>query len=234
MKKIHYIIIGVGAVLILGSVAFFAYKNNIFPFNSGAGLIKKDPQKLIYLDPRLPNIPVEVLAEYQLRFNNIKKSLESDKENMDAWLGLGILQKGVGDYEAARDTWLYVNQIRPKNSISFANLADLYAYYLDNPGEAEIMIHIAIENDPGDVNYVMALADLYRYKLPGKEKLFEKTLLEAEKKFPKNVNIISVLASYYRQEKRVDEAIAYYEELLALDPSNLTAKQDLAELKAQQ
>ena len=152
-------------------------------------------------------------------------------DNMAGWLALGVIQKSIGDYESARDTWLYVNKIRPKNSISFANLGDLYAYNLNNPGEAEIMMQIAIENDPTDINYILNLANIYRYKYPGKEGLFEKTLLDAEKKFSDNVDIISTLAAYYRQTKQKDQAIFYYEKLVQLDPNNQTAKQDLEELK---
>ena len=93
------------------------------------------------------------------------------------------------------------------------------------------MMQIAIENDPTDINYILNLANIYRYKYPGKEGLFEKTLLDAEKKFSDNVDIISTLAAYYRQTKQKDQAIFYYEKLVQLDPNNQTAKQDLEELK---
>ncbi|KKS26443.1 MAG: hypothetical protein UU87_C0002G0122 [Parcubacteria group bacterium GW2011_GWA2_42_11] len=231
------IIISIIAVLILiAGYAVTAYQMDFFPFGEGGwGNIFKDkevnPADLIVFNPKTPNIPAGVLEVYQQRFNDIKNILQNDMDNMAGWLALGVIQKSIGDYESARDTWLYVNKIRPKNSISFANLGDLYAYNLNNPGEAEIMMQIAIENDPTDINYILNLANIYRYKYPGKEGLFEKTLLDAEKKFSDNVDIISTLAAYYRQTKQKDQAIFYYEKLVQLDPNNQTAKQDLEELK---
>lgn len=174
----------------------------------------------------------EVVQLFQQRFTETKDRLKGNPDSFSDWLYLGVLKKGVGDYEGARDVWIYAGQIRPQSSTPFANLADLYAYFLNDPQKAEANINKAIVNGPNDYNLYLAKADIYRYKFPGKELLYESTMLEAIQKFPDNPNLIAPLAAYYRDTNQTDKAIEWYEKLLKLVPDNQAAKDDLAELKA--
>ncbi len=142
-----------------------------------------------------------------------------------------MLKKGVGDYEGARDVFIYAGQLRPQSSTSFANLADLYAYFLNDPLKAEESIKKAIANDPNDYNLRLALADIYRYKFPERPGAYEQTMLEAMAKFPDNPNLIAPLAGYFRDTNQTAKAIEWYEKLVKLSPDNAEAKADLAELE---
>ncbi len=230
-------------IAIIAGGVFFAYQKNLFPhfakeglegiFNKSSGA-KLTPEKLLFsFEIKNPNLAPEAVQLFQQRFDETKKRLQENPDSFNDWLYLGVLKKGVGDYEGARDVFIYAGQIRPQSSTPFANLADLYAYFLNDPVKAEESIKKAIVNDPNDFNLFISLADIYRYKFPDKEAMYEQTLLDAQQKFPDNPNIISQLASYYRQTKQTAKAIDYYELLVRLDPNNQTAKDDLAELKNQ-
>jgi len=222
------IIVAVITVLLVLAGGWYLYKSNRLSFH-----LKETPawEKFLVFKIKNQNLSSETAGLFRTRFEETKKRLEANPDSFNDWLYLGVLKKGAGDYEGARDVWLYGAQIRPKSSTPFGNLGDLYAYFLNEPAKAEEALKKAIANDPNDYNFLLSLADLYRYKMPGREALYEQTLLEAVQKFPDNPNIIGPLASYYRQTNQVQKAIEYYEKLIKLVPTNETAKQDLAELR---
>jgi len=226
MFKKTWVIVLFAVILLVLAGGFYAYQK---------GYLKQQPksdwEKLLTFSIKDKNLSPDAAAIFQKRFDETKEILQKDPDTFDSWIYLGVLKKGVNDYEGARDVWVYAGRIRPKSSPPFANLADLYANFLNDPQKAKEAIETAIANDPEDYNFYVALAELYRYKLSGQEKLYEKTMLEAIAKFPDNANLIGPLAVYYRETGQVAKAIEYYEKLLVLSPNNAMAKQDLAELK---
>lgn len=228
MSKKSYIIAGVViAALIIG--AFWAYQQGY--------LFKKEivltPERLLAsFENKNPNLSEEAVKIFQQRFEETKVRLQGDPEIFSEWLYLGVLKKGAGDYEGARDVFLYAGQLRPQSSTPFANLADLYAYFLNDPQKAEVSIKQAIVNDPNDYNFRLALADIYRYKFADGSAKYEQAMLEAVAKFPDNPNLIAPLAGFYRDTNQTAKAIEWYKKLVKILPDNQAAKEDLAELEA--
>ncbi len=229
-------IITVSVIIIIAALSaggFYAYKNNLFTLGKKTENALSTPDKLLSsFIIKNPNLTAEQAQFFQQRFDETKKNLQANADDFNSWLYIGVLKKGAGDYEGSRDTFIYAGQIRPQSSTPFADLADLYAYFLNDPVKAEESIKKAIANDPGDYNLYLSLADIYRYKFPDRQGAYEQTLLEAIAKFPDSPNLIGPLASYYRDTQQTQKAIEYYEKLLRLTPDNEAAKQDLAELKA--
>lgn len=209
---------------------YYFYKKGIF---SNSEKIPLTPDKLLAysFENKNPNLSPEVVQLFQQRLNETKEKLQKNPDDFDSWLYLGVLKKGISDYEGARDIFVYAGQIRPKSSIPFANLADLYGYFLNEPPKAEEAIKKAISNDPNDYNFYFSLADIYRYKFPDGEKLYEQTMMEAMQKFPDNPNIVARLASYYRETSQMQKAIEWYEKLIKIFPNNEAARRDLEELR---
>jgi len=230
-KKIFVVIFAV--LLILGG-GFFAYEKGYFTKSPEPKASEPSFDKLLNFEIKDTTLSPENIQKFQANYQTLKQKLQNNPDDFNSWVTLGILKKTVNDFEGARDIFIYAGQIRPKSSPPFANLADLYANFLDEPLKAEENIKKAIENDPNEINYYFILADIYRYKIPGKEALYEQTLLDALNKFPDEVNIISLLAGYYRETNQREKAIQFYEKLVKLDPDNIAAKQDLEELKKQQ
>ncbi|OGZ34120.1 MAG: hypothetical protein A2Y98_02185 [Candidatus Portnoybacteria bacterium RBG_19FT_COMBO_36_7] len=231
MSKIFFAIIFV--ILLIAAGNFYVYEKGYLVDWFGPKNEQTSVEKLLSFEVKDTMLSADYVQRFQGQFENLKSKLQQNPDDFNSWVTLGILKKTVNDYEGARDVWIYAGQIRPKSSSPFANLGDLYANFLNEPAKAEENIKKAIENDPNDINFYFSLADIYRYKIPGKEALYEQTLLEALNKFIDDVNIISSLASYYRLTNQTEKAIQFYEKLVKLNPDNETARQDLEELKQQ-
>ncbi len=231
MFKKTIIIFSVIVLAILVAAAFWAYQQGY--------IFKKEivltPAKLLssFIVSNI-NLTVEQTQLFQQRFNETKEILQKEPDNFDKWLYLGVLKKGIGDYEGARDIFIYAGQLRPQSSTPFANLADLYTYFLNDPLKAEENIKKAMANDPNDYNLYLSLADIYHYKFPERPGAYEQTMLDAIVKFPDNPNLIAPLAGYFRDTNQTKKAIQWYKELLRFLPDNEEAKKDLGELEAKQ
>lgn len=225
-------IVSIVILAVIAVVGFYAYKNDLIPFDDKTENGILTPEKLLAsFENKNPNLTPEVFAMFQQRFDETKKTLQANSDDFNNWLYLGVLKKGVGDYEGSRDVFIYAGQIRPQSSTPFTNLADLYGYFLNDPIKAEENIKKAIVNDPNDYNLYLALADIYRYKFPERQGAYEQTMLEAITKFPDNANLIAPLAAYFRDVNQTEKAIEWYEKLVKLQPDNQEAKQDLEALK---
>lgn len=228
LKKTIILSVSILVLVIVSTGAFWAYQQ-------GYLFKKKDvltPAKLLAsFNVQNHNLTAEQIKLFQQRFNEKKAELEKEPDFFDGWLYVGVLKKGVGDYEGAREVFLYASQIRPNSSTPLANLADLYAYFLDEPQKAEQAIKQAIIKDPNDYNFYLTLADIYRYKFTDGAAKYEKTMAEALAKFPNNVNLIAPLAGYFRDTNQTSKAIEWYKKLVKLSPDNAAAKEDLAELE---
>lgn len=76
-----------------------------------------------------------------------REYLADHPESFDSWMTLGLYYKLIGDYKGAADAWTYASLLRPADSLTFSNLADLYAYFLKDPALAEKNFLLAIEKD---------------------------------------------------------------------------------------
>jgi len=220
-------------LLVLAVGGFFLYRYYSHQNSQIQNQAELTPEKLLVFQIKNSNLSAELVQAYQAKFYQLKGVLQQNPDAFNDWLTLAILKKTVNDFEGARDIWLYGAKIRPQSSSPWASLGDLYANFLKEPDKAEEAYKKAIEIEPTDYTFYLALADLYRYNIPGKETLYEQTILDALQRFPENINLIAPLAGYFRQTKQTDKAILWYEKLVSLDPRNETAKEDLAELKAQ-
>ena len=227
-KKI--ILISLISILVLagaGLAIFWVYNN----WSKSSVKILEPPKNLLKLEIEGKDLSAETVQRFQKDFDEVKTILEKNPRNFNNLLFLGVIKKSVGDYKGARDVLEYAGQLRPKSSTPFSSLADLYGYFLNDPQKAEANFLKALENDPYSYSIFLNLADFYRYKYLGKEDLYDKVLLSGLERIPEEVNIIAALAAYYRETGQTDKAITFYERLLKLNPSNETAKEDLAELK---
>ncbi len=228
MSKKAIIIVVVLLAAIGGGFYYYKYYQQN---NQKENHVELTPENLLTLQIKKDNLSPELLSAYQARFEELKIALKQNPDSFGDWLTLAILKKTVGDLEGARDIWLYGAKIRPQSSSPWASLGDLYANFLNDPAQAEIAWKKAIELEPTDYTFYIALAELYRYKITGKEALYEQIMLDAIKLFPDNPNLVAPLAAYYRETKQTQKAIEYYEKLIQMDPTNQYAKDDLAELK---
>ena len=115
------------------------------------------------------------------QIKEILELLAQDSTLFNQWVDLGLLRKTIGDYEGARQAWEYASAIRPHNSLSFANVGNLYGYYLKNPQKAEENLLQAIENNPKLVYLYLQTTDFYLEVLDDRskaKKILERGIVE--------------------------------------------------------
>ena len=222
-KKDSFIFIAIAAIILAGA-GFYAWKK----IKAGQ---KEEWRDFLVLEIKNSDLPDYALARYKEDFYLAQEDLEKDITDFNAWLELGLTKKVVGDYEGAAEIWVYASNLQPQNTVILGNLGDLYGNFMSKPEEAELMYKKALSINSKDENLIVGLADLYRYRLPGKENLYEPTLLDGLKAAPDNPSLVAALASYYRNSNQTQKAIEYYKKLIKLNPGNETAKEDLAELE---
>ena len=149
---------------------------------------------------------------------------------VDNWIAVGVIKKSFNDYEGARDAWEYANILYPSNGLSFANLGNLYGFYLHDNEKAEASFKKAISNDAYQPGYYLGLADFYKNVYMAKKSETPKVLLEGMN-IIKDVNLVLYLASYYRDEGDKANALKYYQEVLKLSPGHPGISDEVARLK---
>ena len=149
---------------------------------------------------------------------------------VDDWIAVGVIKKSFNDYEGARDAWEYANILYPSNGLSFANLGNLYGFYLHDNEKAEASFKKAISNDAYQPGYYLGLADFYKNVYMAKKSETPKVLLEGMN-IIKDVNLVLYLASYYRDEGDKTNALKYYQEVLKISPDQSGVQAEIDRLK---
>ena len=219
-------------VLILVAVGFFL-RDKIFPGkNTDQDL--EAMKTSITTDPKVnnPNLTPDQIESFMKRFRTAREQVIS--LNFDILQGINevaIIKQSLGDFEGAKTAWEYANIIRPKNSLSFSNLAALYHFDLKEYDKAEQNYLISIANQPNDIPTIRNFYELYFYALKDNAKA-EALLLESIKANPGVADLYSLAGSFYASIGRKDEAIKNYEKHLELNPGNEAVKRELEKLKS--
>ena len=151
---------------------------------------------------------------------NFGKTVKENPDFFNGWIQLGLLKKVIGDFEGARDAWEYASLISPKNSLSFANLGELYWRYLHVYPKSEINFKTSIQNDPTSVGTYVSLSDMYFYSFKEKSDFADDILLQGIAVNPHSMDLTKALARLYENTKQYAKAIEWWQKVLTNDPKN--------------
>ncbi len=174
-----------------------------------------------------PNLDPIVMERERKLFDSAVNLLRQDPDFFDGWMTIGGVKKAMGDFTGAADIWTHAGTIRPFNSISYNNLADLYANFLEDYPKAVVAYRRAIRNSAGEEKnalFYSALYDVVRFKLKDNEQALT-VLEEGVEANPQSVLLQGKLAAFYATLGQRAKALAAYQAALKLDPQN----QDLVE-----
>ena len=149
---------------------------------------------------------------------------------VDDWIAVGVIKKFFNDYGGARDAWEYAGVLYPNNALSFANLANLYAFYLNDNEKAELNFARAINNDPYQSSYYLGLADFYKTVYTAKKSEAPGVILQGMGVI-KDINLPLYLAFFYRDNGDKTNALKYYQEVLKLSPNQPGIAEEIDRLK---
>lgn len=167
-------------------------------------------------------------------YSNIQvhgRSVKINSEFFTGWIELGLLKKIIGDYAGARDAWEYAGLLQPKNSLSFANLGELYWHYLPDFPKAEANLKISIQHKPEDIQTHVTLAELYHYSYTAKHDLAPTVLLDGLKSNPGEGTLMRRLAYLYEQREEWGKALEWWQRVLVKSPNDSEVQGKIDALK---
>ena len=159
------------------------------------------------------------------------RGVREHSDFLEGWLQIGLLKKVIGDFEGARDAWEYAGVIRPLNSVSFANLGELYWRYLPDYRKAEKNFRVSVTNKPDDPAVYISFSDLYYYSYTEKKHLADNILIEGIQKNPGNVDLMKWLAALYERDKNYSLALEWWKKVLEKSPSDAAVRETIADLE---
>lgn len=161
------------------------------------------------------------------------RAVVADPGYFNGWIQIGILKKTIGDFEGARDAWEYAGVIEPANSLSFANLGELYWRYLHEYGKAEQNLKLSIAHKPNDLQTYATLAELYHYSMAEKKDQAPQVLLDGIAANPGgSETLMRRLAYLYEQRHEYANALEWWEKTLVLHPEDQEIKIKIDLLRA--
>lgn len=219
------------AAVLIGAGVFFVYSEFMKkpPVEDELEVMKQGilaPAKIFATD-----LTEEQKAKFLEQLEEAQKIVvKTDFDNLQSINDVARLKRLFGDFEGARLAWEYANIIRPKNSLSFSNLAAMYHYDLKDYQKAEENYMVSVANDPDDVPTIRNLFELYRYSLKDDVRA-EALLLESIEVNPEAPDLTALLAGLYAETGRIEKAVEYYEKHLRQNPQNDAARKELDRLK---
>lgn len=220
LKK--YLALGIGIALFVGIGGYlFLVRQGALPafrdIDLGNGIIIKDvpvgtdisistssaptPPSLTRPISISTSMSADVAALYKKKIQDARAALqaEGNASSFDTWGTLGTLYQEVGDYEGARQVFVYLSAISPKNIVSFNNLGILYHFYLKDYPKAEENFRRAIQNDPTYILSYRNLFDLYTLSYKVHTSAAADIIEEGLKKNPNNPDLLQLKAQLNAQ-----------------------------------
>lgn len=222
-KKLILVIFGFFALVLISGGGYYFWQKQATTTISA----KINPTDLIIFEVKLNDLTDFQKERAFKRFTNAKNTIlenasETNEElrnnlNFSAWLEIAMVQKSIGDYDRAAKIWLWFNDAQPGNSISPANLGDLYKSFVVDNAKSEYYYKMAIERDKNDWYTYYSFFELYKYNFNDPEKAIA-VLKDGAKNNPDVINYISELSDYLISLDRKPEAVKLIEDYIVDHP----------------
>jgi len=240
MFQKYKVLIIAGLVLIIAIIAgggFWYFNKNTnnnekdkTAFNTGFTLLDDEKSlswsEVVQLDP-------EVRAQFEQKVTEIKADLAIAKEKdqlLADYNNLGMYQKFLGNYREAYDAYLESLKIESLARVAWQNLADVLLK-VKAFKSAEMAYKKAVELNKYIPESYVKLANYYKAvgdnnNVEATYKLAIETIKES---MESDTLVLDAYAEWLTMQKRYDEAIKIYEELIVKQPDNKAALERIIE-----
>ena len=159
-----------------------------------------------------------------------RAAIAANAQDFNAHTVLALALVDLGDREGAAEVYRQMNQRFPGNYLSYQNLGTLYEEAGKYDFAAEQYL-IAIQNAPRIPHLYRKIVNLYTYHAKERASDIPRILQKGLNEVPGSIDLMAMMAVYYRDHGQREEAIRWYEHLLVFDQSNTTALEELKQLK---
>ena len=158
------------------------------------------------------NVSPEAQKIIRTQIADLVKKLTANPGVYGDWLSLGLYRKMAGENALAKEAWEYAKRLQPNDKQAYSNLGDLYQYYLKDLTGAEINLKKTVELD---ATYIAGYRNLYDLYTQEKQINKAKAILDAGlSKNPHSVDLLVLLANYYKAQGNNTQAKAYFTKAL--------------------
>lgn len=155
-----------------------------------------------------------------LRRDKQKLSSRLSKEDRITYtMDLGLQWYVLGENERAIQWWNKGLKLHPQNEIGWYNLGNAYRRlkdYVNAEKSYQRSIDVA---KGGEINGCLALGELYRMDYIEKRTSEPEVYKQCLEKSPNNRDLVAHLAVYYRDSGDRKQAVHYFDQLFALEPT---------------
>ena len=205
INKKTLLIILIITILILGGIFYF-FKNKPVKIEK-----KEFPYLIDFSIAK--NISEQQLERLKQDYETAKEKYKKNPDSFDALMTFAFIYYQLGDFESARDIYIKVGEISPKNYSSFWNLGNTYIKLKDYSGAEKAYLK-AIENGPDQPRHYIALGELYWYFIPEKKSQIPDLYKKGLQELPGDYDLLISLAQYYKEIGDKKNAIKYYQEII--------------------
>ena len=231
-QRISIMIAAIVGIGILSAVLWFAITH---PFDGEQIVperadIPKDFEAIVIDEKVAGEFRPAFREQYMKTFDETVAILREHPDSTWGWLDLGAIKKMFGDYRGAEAAWLYAIALSPTHEAAYANLDDLYRYYLVDYKKAEVALLTLIEAQPTTVRAYRDLAEFYRTQYTEKRVEAYIILERGIGQNPDAGDLMAVIALFYEQDGNYKKAIEWLERADKFLP-NPTIREDIERLK---
>ena len=158
---------------------------------------------------------LEAIQIHADQVDAVKKIIEENPGNVDAYINLGVLWKMADDYDGAILAWEYAKEMSPTYYSPYQNLGNLYLYDLKDNALSETNLREAVRLNPQLIDAWKSLHDLYRYEM-ARPIQAEEALTDALQANPNHLDLVLSLARYYKEIGEIEKSRSAYIDALAI------------------
>lgn len=108
-------------------------------------------------------LPDRIVWGAKNRIEELVVALKKDNTLYHEWLDLALQRKLIGDYDAAKEIWVYITQTWADDATAYNNLANLYVMVYHDNTRAEMYLLRAIEKEPTQILFYENAYSFYRF-----------------------------------------------------------------------
>lgn len=151
-------------------------------------------------------IPESFKATVKEKIDAIRARLEKDETRANDWYDLAVWYHTANDYQGAKEVWEFLIKANSKDATAYDNLGKLYHYALKDFPTSESYFKKSIGVNSESLVPYIELFQLYSDSYKTDTTLAVETLESAAKKFPQEIDPLTLLGQYYRDKGETTKA----------------------------